>query len=860
MSEEYELPDVPVWVFDARVESVVGSEVHVGYSGSDTIVKEALAVVPPLARLERILLEDAGKGYDSDTPSVSSSESSNVHVVCLAKMLLGACCEAFLSMKSTQLATPGTHPRDTSTHQMLARMYKDSCCAATWTSAHAQYLHDLLTYKITSAGPSIHSVPSECCEVDLSELYSQSTAARRNSSPDSEALLVLMTRCTNPAARGWNSVLSNMLTDAIGTRRIVSNALLISLTGMHSCIHPASRLNWKDRLSLLLHFSIQGLFAQTMPMCNNPLAFKECVRRMVSNTTSSAYANNAALKHLEHPVSFLTASPFDLPLHGLEVSCLAFAEAGRTILQSRGATDVQEAINSAFKAMRAPCTSKHSVQNEALAFTPGYLGKGTASVHSKVPATSVVSATWSMAFRCNFIPFWSHSASLNTRAIRIDAHQHNAIHAMNAATKLTLVLTDAERMAIQRLALAKPSAGLMTIQEVSSAIGIPNVKGSSCNGGSKGPIDTICTLADAGAKGAACILQFCRTAHLLEDILIYDLGERTKNMHIKALYKRVLSNEVYGGADTAEQMQAKIPEHASHLIACVTCKRVSNAMATDSGCKWGVNFSELGTSCTMMETDAETMETSLRCAKRSSASFKTASAFEKHMSDIAVESLQCNARAISAMCVEKTIKASGIPARVRRDCKSAMEQRSSSLPCGLDRMLSIPIVGRAVRLWNEWYTLCVFCGCCIRFYPCNRFHTHICCLRCDYMMLNRKNDISPPLSTSASVAAPICRYCGRSDPQRSGAKWRLVKSPLDESGENANKPPPLRTVYFCPKHFRSWIPACMKTMQTRIILSHIVYGAKPCYDPLANNNEQATHRKNSKKRKRVKLTNTLGLD
>ena len=47
---------------------------------------------------------------------------------------------------------------------------------------------------------------------------------------------------------------------------------------------------------------------------------------------------------------------------------------------------------------------------------------------------------------------------------------------------------------------------------------------------------------------------------------------------------------------------------------------------------------------------------------------------------------------------------------------------------------------------------------------------------------------------------------------------------------------------------------CMKTMQTRVILSHIVYGAKPCYEDkkaLAEDDEdQAATNKSKKKRKR----------
>jgi len=48
----------------------------------------------------------------------------------------------------------------------------------------------------------------------------------------------------------------------------------------------------------------------------------------------------------------------------------------------------------------------------------------------------------------------------------------------------------------------------------------------------------------------------------------------------------------------------------------------------------------------------------------------------------------------------------------------------------------------------------------------------------------------------------------------------------------------------------------MKTMQTRIILSHIVYGAKPCYDQKidANDYDDEDSSKKSKNKRKRKIT------
>ena len=463
-----------------------------------------------------------------------------------------------------------------------------------------------------------------------------------------------------------------------------------------------------------------------------------------------------------------------------------------------------------------------------------FAGKGTASIHHKVPATTLAYSVWSMAFRCNFVPFWAHGAAHNIRTSMLDACQYAAMHEMNAATKLTMLLTNAERMRVQRLALAMPSAGLMTLEEVAKALNIKNVKGSSCNGGSKGIIDALHTLNHAGSKGTAEILHFCRVASISENILVYDLGQATKDMQIRALSKRMLIDELFEKSKQPNSNAVDfIPQHATHLCACVQCKRVSNALADDAATKWNTTFNEIGTSVSMMSIDAETNECHMRCAKRSSTSMKTSIAMSDNTAADFTDDKQCNTNFVQSMLDDKSTSCgAGTSARMRMDCKSTLEQRACATACGNDCMLTIPLLGKAVRLWQNWYALCAFCGCCVRFRPSNKYHSQICCMRCDFNMLNR-NAVSDNSKNagSKSTDVPKCLYCGRSDPQRSGVRWRTVKAPLDRSGKNLNLPPPLRMVHFCPKHFRSWIPGCMKTMESRVILSHIIYGARPCFDP-----------------------------
>ena len=398
MSNDYPLPTIPPWVLCNNVECVIGTELHIGCQGNDKIVEEARVLIYHFARLERHILKrvrrhnDKHRSKSQDKQPDACTTTCVVHHVCLARMLVGACCEAFASLACCNISDIGTRPRDDEMCESMARLYKDACNAATWTSAHAQFLHDIVTYGITVGAPSLHCVANESSETDLSELYAHRFSHRPCASQDSKNLLSLMTRCTNPGSRGWDSILIHALQDSNGTARICASALAISLTGMNSCVHPASRLHWKDRLGLSLHLTSMGLIKSIRSLCNSPIAFKECVRRMVSNTTSSAYASNAAFEYLEHPVALLNGLTNTLPIKGLECSASAFVEAGRKILTSNGSLSVCEAIEQAFTNCHVGVSNIQASSGDriVLEWRPGYLG-----VHVAFPFCLMAASTTS---------------------------------------------------------------------------------------------------------------------------------------------------------------------------------------------------------------------------------------------------------------------------------------------------------------------------------------------------------------------------------------------------------------------------------------------------------------------------------
>ena len=78
--------------------------------------------------------------------------------------------------------------------------------------------------------------------------------------------------------------------------------------------------------------------------------------------------------------------------------------------------------------------------------------------------------------------------------------------------------------------------------------------------------------------------------------------------------------------------------------------------------------------------------------------------------------------------------------RMRRDCKRCFEQKRISLPCGSTPMLTIPILGRAVRIWGEWFSLCTVCGMAMSCDPTFRLSTRIVCRACNMNIAPRASD------------------------------------------------------------------------------------------------------------------------
>jgi hypothetical protein len=137
-------------------------------------------------------------------------------------------------------------------------------------------------------------------------------------------------------------------------------------------------------------------------------------------------------------------------------------------------------------------------------------------------------------------------------------------------------------------------------------------------------------------------------------------------------------------------------------------------------------------------------------------------------------------------------------------------------------MAVVPLLGRAVRVLDSWWTMCSLCGVVVRWYPGSYFGTAPCCMRCDSSLVRQGWKLLPP-----KVERTLCRYCGKPSDATSGAAHRTYKAPFDISGPNATLPPPLRKVSFCAAHQRSWLHAALRQLPSSQILAHIAMSARP---------------------------------
>lgn len=754
------------------------------------------------------------------TEAVALSGRTDDHMACL-RIKVGTILEDFAireCKKLTELASCAR--RCSATVQgRVSQLYFDAYAVAVWTSAHVEWLASKQANIEEPPAPNLLSIPNAFASYDMSGLYSRRTHPK-SCPKETGPLLQLMARCTNPGARGWDPVLTASLKTP-GIRRIITREFEICLTGLHPQLHPSLRPNWKMRYKLI---------RTVAECCSNDrtnadiiavsVQSKEVIRRMLAGSMSSCMAMHVALSRLGHPVRHLHQPPMNIPHIGMEAAMGAFLQAG-IALSNDHSLALCDAINRAF--------TNAQRRDDGFGWVVGWLGKGTSDCTSRTTLVELSSSVWSSTFKTNFIAFWMHGMSKKLRVSRLDDVQHQAIHSMNSVTKLCAALPTEEQLRIQRIVLCDPTAPTKTLEEAARDMGISS-EGITIPTAFKNNTEALAVIHSLGARSAAMLFTYARVAWVKEQVFTVDLGAQVEKQQIQALLRRMRRPPM---SETASySATAALPCHATNLCICTSCQRVANAHVSNGvGDKPVGIFNEIGVSQSMIRWHSiHEPGLHLCCAKRSSAALRTAIGFQTYMRKRKLEDEDVETEALDNLMALRTATSveSGIAARVRRDAKNALEQRPVAAACSESTMLNIPIIGKAVRVYDNFYALCCYCACVTRVTNAHRYGSEICCLSCDHQCLYRKEDGEGLVERAAQKKVDkVCRFCGEIDPEKTGARWKEVKAPLDVAGLNVTLPRPLRNVYYCPLHYKPWLGAVHRVMETRIILAHLAIGAKP---------------------------------
>jgi len=748
----------------------------------------------------------------------------------LARLAYGDMLESWTRFYALSIAPVNAQPTNEHKKRMMARVFFDSYVTACVVNSAAVAYGDLLdNHPIVEM--HLHNHPCISAVVDMSNLFEFRQAIKYVRNKDASTLLNVLTKSIVGGSRGWEQTLDNATKSSEAVTRFCSQLLAAVVEGMHPLLHPAKRPLWQQRISISLVNSISS----RKPLVLSVLAaaspsFKEALRCYISVILGSSNATQSALQSANNALGGLTSTPMNLPHPTLHFAMGIFVEAGEaTLTTSAAATStalcanaIADVLNTGLAVPEIPQrktlpkrpknrrSASVESQTSCAAYSPTWIGKNSQA--SIAAVTKLVSAWFSSTFKSDFFAFWAHGERTHNRALRLDSYQFDAIHHMNAAFRLCCALSPKEHMYATACALDAPNASLMNVRDAlallhpeseSELVGMPL---------SAFKVDAI------HPRSLAMLLVFGRVAALRSQIVAYDLGELTLKRQVVALSKRLLlplpNCELT--TNVALQHLKRFPKHSTHMAVCLECKRVANAVQDETS--KGNKFDEIGVAACMYR--LEEGGGHLRCAKRSSAALKVALAFES-------ASMKNNSEEHDVEPNETTSVLGGVDqpssARLRRDTKLCYDQHGGPTACGDSPLVMVPVVGKAVKVLDVWYSLCATCGSLYRVAPTGRHGTEICCGQCSSRMLIG-------VDAEQSIATPdrrACRFCGRVETIGTTTPWRVVAAPVDCTGRNANLPQELRRMAFCPSHFRNWIPAAAKQLETGVILAHISSRARP---------------------------------
>jgi hypothetical protein len=432
---------------------------------------------------------------------------------------------------------------------------------------------------------------------------------------------------------------------------------------------------------------------------------------------------------------------------------------------------------------------------------------------------------------------------------------------MTWATRLADQVSAQRTLQLQNIALKTPWAGIASVAEAAELMKIPHTARTSSSAAITTGDQAVRCLGSSGATSAASLLAFARVAAATEHLLVVEFGPATVLLQYQALARRL-------NVDVSTLRSTKPALNGTHLAVCMSCKRVATSFVGSKSASTSP-FDETGNQCCQRGvTGSFDLDVTMHCAKRQSSSSRGAQEAELSMKQQRVEMEPLATEDIYSLfsgakiCDKK--EAGETALQLRRDCRVAFEQAPSLGTCNDSRMASILILGRAIRIFGSWYTLCTRCAAPMQLvFGSTWYGSDICCMRCgktrdcdrDSDGGDADADADPdPDADPCNGNSPFtqCRFCGVAR-STGGLGWRTLHAPLDVAGPNADIPVSLRSVHYCRSHYRPWLIAAHLTLETRIIISHITHDAKPIFSEereKKDRNSSANKKKNLKFRKR----------
>ena len=508
---------------------------------------------------------------------------------------------------------------------------------------------------------------------------------------------------------------------------------------------------------------------------SSPGPVKELMRLYLSFLLAEDPATLEALAAAQQPAGQLSIPPRSTSPTALQAAMNAFLAAGETLLKTTSLADCS--LGERIKAnltieprtrkkatARPPPRAVHGA-TAPLVYCASWLGgrgshasaasaAGAALDDLDAPeapfaptAVSTVSSVLSAGFRGAFLPFWIHAHNQGFRVSRLDEPQYRALHVRSPAHQLlagTRRRNDAPRAArgARDARRAAPDLGARV-----RVLGIRALhrrrRAAVVDCGRRRRARRVrgrgIVVAALGRRSRR-RLRLCAHERPCDRRYSLTTWARARQLQLAALAKRL--RLFVDPFEAPETIAAMLPTHATHVFCCTECRRIVNAVQDGSG--KDLSFNEIGLSASMLRIDGDEFgEAHMRCAKRSSAALRTAVALEEAARTLEIETLPTPAptdplprdlrpATIAELPTRQGCGHTSDIAKMRRDIKSCIDQSPRATACGDVPLVRIPILGRAIRLFGDFYVLCTLCGCLAKTNPDARFGGEPCCMRCDF--------------------------------------------------------------------------------------------------------------------------------